>query len=50
MIFGRVVITSPKTFEFQAKTDTTKTTDGWGRQSSNGVNDVFAQIRITKIK
>lgn len=50
VINGRIVITSAKTFELQHQCATTGTTNGFGVAYNTGSSNVFAQLKITKIK
>lgn len=47
---GTVTITSAKTFELQHRCMTTKASDGFGNAMSFGVDEIFAVVKITKIK
>lgn len=47
---GEVVITSSKTFQLQHYTTAARATDGFGAPLASGENNVFAQVKITKIK
>lgn len=49
-LVGRIVINADKTFELQHRCTTTKATDGFGRAASFGVSEVFAQIKILKVR
>ena len=49
-LMGSIVITSPKTFELQHRVETTRATDGFGQALGFGDNNVFTQVKITKIK
>jgi len=43
-------ISATKTFELRHRCALTKTTDGFGKAASFGVNEVHATVKITKIK
>lgn len=43
-------ISATKTFELRHRCSLTKTTDGFGKAASFGVNEVHATVKITKIK
>ena len=45
-----VEITSTKTFEIQHYGETTRVTDGFGPASVGGVDSVFTQVEITKVR
>ena len=47
---GQIIINGPKTFELQHRATTTKATDGFGVASNFGVVEVYAHIKITKLK
>jgi len=49
-IRGRFTITSSKTFELQHRCDTTHSTNGFGIPSNFGVDEVYAQIKLTRIE
>lgn len=49
-INGRLVITSSKTFELQHRCTTTLATQGLGVASVYGDNEVYSQLKITKVK
>jgi hypothetical protein len=49
-ISGELTITSAKTFELQHYTQTARATDGLGRDVGTGENNVYAIVKITKIK
>jgi len=48
-ITGEITIASSKTFEIQHQCQTTRATDGFGTSSGFGVNEVYTQVKITKI-
>ena len=50
VITGQIVLTVPTTFEIQHYSGTTKTTDGFGRAVGHGVDEIYTQVKITKIK
>lgn len=50
IVKGRVVITSTKVLELQHRCLTTKTSNGFGQSASFGDSEVYAMIKITKIK
>lgn len=47
---GEVIITAAKTFELQHRATATQATDGLGHASGMGVNEVYAILKITKVK
>ena len=47
---GEITITSTKTFELQHYTQSTKASTGLGAQASSGENEVYAIVKIVKIK
>jgi hypothetical protein len=49
-LFGEIVITSAKTFELQEYTEAAQASNGQGLPSSTGENEVYAQVKITRIK
>lgn len=49
-VSGRISIASPKVFELQHRVTTTRATDGFGEAASYGDNEVFAIIKIQKVK
>jgi hypothetical protein len=50
LVNGRVVITSSKTFELQHRCGTTRATDGFGGAAGFGDTEVYAIVKIQKIK
>lgn len=48
-INGTITISSAKTFEIQAQCLTTRATDGFGVASNFAVNEVYTQVKITKV-
>jgi hypothetical protein len=49
-IEGEVIIDSASTFEIQHKCSTTNSTSGFGTPSSYGVDEVYTQVKILKVK
>ena len=49
-ISGRITITQPCVFELRHYAQTTVATNGFGVPASTGINEVYAQVEITKIK
>jgi len=49
-IVGQIVLTNSSTFEIQHRCSTTGTTTGFGNASSMGVDEVYTQVKITKVK
>ena len=47
---GEVTITSSKTFQLEHYTTTARATDGLGVQTTTGENEVYAQVKITKVR
>lgn len=47
---GSIVITSTKTFELQHRVGSTQATTGFGLAASFGDNEVYAIVKITKVK
>lgn len=47
---GEIIITSTKTFELQGQIQTTFATSGFGRSVGFGVSEVYAQLKITRVK
>ena len=50
LLDGEVIITSSKTFELQHRGDRTQITNGFGIAASFGVGEVYAQVKITKLR
>jgi hypothetical protein len=50
LVCGEVTITASKAFELQHRCQTTKATDGFGAAASYGDNEVYAVVKITKVK
>lgn len=46
---GELVIAGTKTFELQHYCDLTRSTDGFGKANTHGVNEVYAQVEIWKV-
>ena len=49
-VIGSIDISISTTYELQHECTQTKTTDGFGSDSSLGLDEVYAQVRITKIR
>jgi hypothetical protein len=49
-VTGTFTISSPKTFTLEHRCDTTRATNGFGLSSGFGVNEVYAQVKITKVR
>lgn len=49
-ISGEVVITAAKTFEIQHRCQTTQATNGFGLESNFAVSEVYAVVKIQKVK
>lgn len=47
---GRIDISTSKTYEIQHRCFTTRATDGFGQANSFGEDEVYTQVKITKIK
>lgn len=50
IIEDTIVLTSATTYEVQHRCNTTRATDGLGIASSFGVNEIYTQVEIAKIK
>jgi len=50
LVKGRIVLTSSKTFEVQHRCSTTFATNGFGGPSNFSVNEIYTQVKITKVK
>jgi len=50
LIKGRIVLTASKTFEIQHRCSTTFATAGFGGPSNFSVEEVYTQVKITKVK
>jgi hypothetical protein len=50
LLSGKVTITSSKTFELQHRVNTTQAASGFGIAASFGDNEVYAIVKITKVK
>jgi len=48
-IFGEVIITSEKIFEIQHRCLTTVAARGFGVESNFGINNIYTQVKITKV-
>jgi hypothetical protein len=48
-LFGKITIAAAKAFELQHRCQSSRATDGFGRQSGFGVIEVYAQIKIWKV-
>ena len=48
-IIGTVEISSPKIFEVQHRSSSTSTTNGFGRPFNVSVDEVYTQVKITKV-
>ncbi len=46
---GVLEITTSTVFEIQHRCDTTKTTNGFGKSVSFGVDEIYTQVKITKV-
>lgn len=49
-LMGEIEITSSKTFELRHRCLTTRSTNGYGDSSSFGDNEIYSQIKITKLR
>lgn len=50
VITGRFSISSSKTYEIQHRVATTKATNGYGNNSNFGVDEIFTEVEITKLR
>lgn len=50
MIDGMITITASKAYEFQHRCLTTRATDGFGESSEFGLTEVYAVVKITKVR
>jgi hypothetical protein len=50
LLKGTITIATTKTFELQHRCTTTRTTDGFGVSAAFGDSEVYAQIKIIKLK
>ncbi len=50
IILGEITITSPKIFEIQYRIDTTTSTEDLGVAVNFGIDEVYTQLKITKVK
>ena len=49
LVSGMIIVTTSKVFELQHRSATTAATSGFGTPSSFGVDEVYAQVKITKL-
>jgi len=49
-VSGEIIITSSKTFELQHRVSTTRATNGLGDNISYGVDELYSQITVTKLR
>ena len=47
---GEITISSPKTFEIQHRAELTSVTSGFGVSSNFGVDEVYTQVKIRKLR
>lgn len=50
LLTGTIVVATAKVFELQHYANTTKATSGFGSNTSSGINEVYSQLKITRIR
>lgn len=49
-VYGRLVLTSPKTFELQHYVSAARSPDGFGTGSGSGLSEVYSILKLTKVR